>query len=98
MGKRKVTILDSAAEAIASVAFFIEGKGLPVTAKRFVDSVFLFLENVSNGMVVHRECKYDNEWKLFGYKCVSFNKFVVVYLDQIDEIIVYDFVPAKMLK
>lgn len=45
MGKRKVTILETAVEAVAEIAFFIEGKGLPATAKKFVDSAFQFLKN-----------------------------------------------------
>jgi hypothetical protein len=28
MGKRKVTILDTASDAVAEAAFFVEGKGL----------------------------------------------------------------------
>jgi hypothetical protein len=35
MGKRKVSILAPAAEAVADIAFFIESKGLPQTAKKF---------------------------------------------------------------
>ena len=41
MGKRKISILEPAAEAVADIA----GKGLPATAKKFVDEVFLFLKN-----------------------------------------------------
>ena len=41
MGKRKVTILDTAVNAVAKVSFFIEAKGLPETAKRFVNDAFL---------------------------------------------------------
>jgi hypothetical protein len=34
MGKRKVSILEPAATAVAEIAFFIEGEGLPKTAKK----------------------------------------------------------------
>jgi len=37
MGKRKVSILDQASTSVAEIAFFIESKGLPQTAKKFVD-------------------------------------------------------------
>jgi len=37
LGKRKVSILEPAATAVAEIAFFIESKGLPKTAKKFVD-------------------------------------------------------------
>jgi hypothetical protein len=40
MGKRKVTILEPVAIAVAEVAFFIESKGMPQTAKKFVREAF----------------------------------------------------------
>ena len=98
MGKRKVTILDSASEAIAEIAFFVESQGLPDTSKKFVDKIFTFLETLSDNISHHRDCHYKNDWKYLGYKCVTFGKFVVAYLDQLDEIIICDFVPSKMLK
>ena len=42
MGKRKVSILEPAATAVAEIAWFIENKGLPQTAKKFVDEAFNF--------------------------------------------------------
>jgi hypothetical protein len=45
MGQRKVTILDTAADAVAEVAFFVEAKGMPQTAKKFVAEAFEFLRN-----------------------------------------------------
>lgn len=35
MGKRQISILETAAVAVAEVSFFIESKGLPATAKKF---------------------------------------------------------------
>jgi hypothetical protein len=48
MGKRKVSILEPAATAVAEVAWFIESKGMPQTAKKFVDDAFLFFEKLSD--------------------------------------------------
>ena len=42
MGKRKVSILETAAEVVADIALFIETRGLPQTAKKFVDEAFCF--------------------------------------------------------
>jgi hypothetical protein len=36
MGKRKVTILDIASDAVAEVAYFVEGKGMPQTARNLL--------------------------------------------------------------
>jgi len=45
MVRRKVSILEPAATAVAEIAWFIESKGMPQTAKKFVDEAFLFLKN-----------------------------------------------------
>jgi hypothetical protein len=62
MGKRKVIILEPAATAVAEVAMFIEGKGLPATAKKFVDEVFAFFERLSDDRITHHACSY-HPWK-----------------------------------
>ena len=98
MGKRKVTILEPAAEAVADIALFIEGKGLPKTAKKFVDEAFVFFEKLADEIIVHKPCNYNNVWKYLDYRCVSYKKYVVAYLSQADEIIICDFVTAKLLK
>jgi len=48
MGKRKVTILESAVEEVARIAMYIKGEGLPKTAKRFVDDAFEFFNSLSD--------------------------------------------------
>jgi hypothetical protein len=58
MGKRKITILKPVVEEIARIAFFIEGKGLPKTAKKFIDEAFSFFEELSNEAIIHRPCQY----------------------------------------
>ena len=45
MGKRKVTILESAVEAVARVAFYIESEGLPETAKSLLTMYLNFSRN-----------------------------------------------------
>lgn len=37
MGKKKISILDPASDAVAEAAYFIESKGMPETAKKFVN-------------------------------------------------------------
>ena len=97
MGKRKVTILDTAVKAVAEASFFIEGKGLPETAKRFVDEAFAFFEKLSDDRIVHRPCKYS-PWQKLTYRCVSFRKkYAVAYLERKSEIIICEFAVAKLL-
>ena len=45
MGKRKVTILEPAVEEVTRIALFIEGEGLPKSAKLFIDEAFAFLNH-----------------------------------------------------
>lgn len=98
MGKRKVSILESAAEAVADVAYFIESKGMPTTAKKFIDEAFEYFEKLSYDIVEHKPCNYNNQWKYLGYRCVTYKKYVVAYLSQKGEIIICDFVASKLLK
>ena len=58
MGKRKVTILETAVTSIAEIALFIEGKGMPQTAKKFVDDAFQFFEKLSDEKLEHKPCSY----------------------------------------
>ena len=97
MGKRKVTVLETAVGEVAHIAYYIESKGLPHTAKKFVDEAFLFFEHLSNEAITHRPCKYP-VWNLLGYRCANFKKkYIVAYLDNSDEIIVCDFSLQKLL-
>jgi hypothetical protein len=98
MGKRKVSILEQAATAVAEIAFFIEGKGMPLTAKKFVDDAFAFFEKISIDTADHRLCDYKR-WQDLGYQCIHYKKkYVVAYLSLSNEIIICDFVAAKLLK
>jgi len=98
MGKRKVSILKEAATSVAEISYFIEGKGMPLAAKKFVDGVFEFFGLISIDTADHRNCSYAI-WKNLGYKCVSYKKkYVVAYLSLQNEIIICDFVVAKLLK
>lgn len=97
MGKRKVSILEPAAASVAEIAWFIEHKGLPQTAKKFVDEMFHFFETLSDERIVHNPCKYKR-WKALNYRCVSYKKYVIAYLDLQKEIVICEIAPAKMLK
>ena len=73
MGKRKVNILEEAATSVAEIAFFIEGKGMPATAKKFVDEVFDFFDAISIDTADNRICTYLR-WKDLGYNVLITRK------------------------
>lgn len=98
MGSRKVTILEPAVAEVANIAFFIEGKGLPSTAKKFVDEAFSFFHKLSDERVVHKLCR-NTDWFVANYRCANFKKkYVVAYLENSDEIIVCEFAVQKLLR
>jgi hypothetical protein len=98
MGKRKITILETAVSAVAEIALYIEGQGLPETAKKFVDNAFEFFVQLSDDIMEHKPCT-NNLWKDLDYRCITYKKkYVVAYLSQEKEIVICDFVSAKLLK
>ena len=64
MGKRKVTILEPAVEEVARIALYIEGGGLPITAKRFVDDAFAFFESLADDrkFIAHVSTRHGKDW------------------------------------
>src|SRR5436190_24380827 len=98
MGKRKVSILEPASTAVAEIAFFIESKGLPETAKRFADQAFEFFDQLSDETLEHRPCSYEI-WKYMDYRCLMYKKkYVVAYLSLPGEIVICEFISSKLLK
>ena len=88
MGKRKVAILEGAVKSVAEAAYFIEGKGLPQTAKKFVDDAFIFFDKLSDERILHRPCSYP-PWKKLTYRCITFRKkYTIAYLEHSTEIVI----------
>ncbi len=98
MGKRKVSILEPAATAVAEISFFIESKGMPETAKKFVDEAFAFFDKISDDKIEYMACR-NRVWKRLGYRCINYKKkYIVAYLSLKNEIIICDFVVAKLIR
>ena len=73
MVKREVSILETAANAVAEISYFIEGKGMPSTAKKFVDEAFLFFETLANTQKEYRKCRYKR-WSVVGLSLHNIQK------------------------
>lgn len=97
MGQRKVRILEPAIHAVAEISFFIEGKGMPKTAKKFVDDAFAFFDSLGTTIISHRTCTFA-PWQALNYQCVAFKKYTVAYLQLSDEVVICEFVASKLLK
>lgn len=96
MGKRKVNILEPASTSVAEIAYFIESEGMPQTARRFVDQAFEFFAKLSDDLFVHKPCTYE-QWRRQNYRCVKNKKYVVAYLSMKSEIVICEFVSAKLI-
>lgn len=96
MGKREITILDPATDSIAEAAFFVEGKGMAATARKFVDEVFEFFSKLADERIEHHPCTFPL-WKKLQYRCVPYKKYTVAYILYKDEIVICEFVPSKLI-
>ena len=97
-GQKKICILEPAATAVAEIAWFIENKGLPQSAKEFIDNAFVFFEKLADERIEHKPCSCRN-WKELDYSCVPYKKkYIVAYLSLEKEIVICDFVASKLLK
>jgi hypothetical protein len=97
MGRRKVTVRESVATGVANVAWFIESKGMIATADKFSDSVYDFMETLSDERLVHAPCR-DPDRKLMGLKCKSFKKkYTIVFFETEQDIMVCEFLISKLI-
>lgn len=97
MGRRKVIVKRSAAESIASVAWYIESKGMLATAEKFTDQAYDFIESLSDERKSFAPCR-DPQRLLLGNKCVAYRKkYTVVFFETEEEIIVTEFIPSKLI-
>lgn len=97
MGKRKIIIRESAAESIAEASFFIESKGMAATAEKFSDAVYDAIATLADNRIIHANCR-EPERNLIGLKCAPFRKkYTIVFFESHEEIIIHEFLPAKMI-
>lgn len=97
MGGRKVTVKQSAAESIASIAWYIESKGLVATAEKFTDDVYDYFLKLANPLKSYAVCK-DPIRSSLGYKCVPYKKkYTIVFIETEGELMICEFIPSKMI-
>jgi plasmid stabilization system protein ParE len=97
MGFRKVIIRRSAAESIASIAWYLESEGLLATAEKFSDDLYDFINKLGDSRKGYRVCR-DPERDLLGYKCIPYKKkYTIVFIELDAEIIICEFIPSKRI-
>jgi hypothetical protein len=96
MGQRSIVVKKSVAQSIANAAWFIESKGLLVTAEKFSEGVYDFIEKLAGTRISYRLCS-EPQRKLLGFKCVQYKKYTIVFFDDKDEITIFEFIPSKLI-
>jgi hypothetical protein len=97
MGSRKVIVTQSAADGIAAIAWFIESKGLVVTAEKFSDDAYDFLISLSDTKKSYPVCREPGRAAM-GYKCVPYKKkYTVVFIETNTELVVCEFIASKLI-
>lgn len=97
MGLRKITIKQSVAENIAAIAWYIESKGLVVTAEKFADQVYDYFNKLADTRKSYATCR-DAKRASLGYKCITYKKkYTIAFIESESEIIICEFVSSKLI-
>ena len=90
-------VKQSAADNIAAIAWFIESKGMLVTAEKFTEAVYDHLLKLSDEKKSYPFCR-EPERASFGYKCTIYKKkFTIVFIESETELIICEFISSKMI-
>lgn len=97
MGRRKITIKQSAAENIAAIAWFIESKGMIATANKFTDAAYDYFITLADNLKSYPLCR-EPQRAAAGYKCISYKKkYTIVFIEHDTEIIICEFISSKLI-
>lgn len=73
MGRRKISIKQSAADSISAIAWFIESKGLVTTAEKYIDAIYDFIDKLGDTRKSYPVCREPGRAAI-GYKCIPYKK------------------------
>ena len=97
MGYRKVIVKQSAAENIAAISWYIESKGLIITADKFIDEVYNYFLALSDKRKSYAICR-ESTRAILGYKCISYKKkYTIVFIESEVELIICEFISSKLI-
>lgn len=97
MGSRKIVVQENAAQSIASIAWYIESKGMLATAEKFSDNVYDFIDRLSDTRKSYAVCREPSRAAL-GYKCIAYKKkYTIVLVESDDEIIISELISSKLI-
>jgi plasmid stabilization system protein ParE len=98
MEQREIIVKESVAESIAAIALYIEAKGMPVTALKFSNAVYDFIEKLATTKKSYHPCIEPIRKKL-GFKCIVYKKkYTIVLIEYDNEIVICEFISSKLIK
>ena len=98
MGIRKVVVKPGAAENIASIAWYIESKGMLATADKFTDEVYDYFLKLADNRKSYAICREPVRAAL-GYKCIPYRKkYTIVFIESKYELIICEFISSKLIR
>ena len=97
MGLRKVIVKQTAAEAIAAVAWFVESKGMIATANRFTDDIYDYFIKLADKRKSYPVCREPGRASL-GFKCMPYKKkYTIVFIETEKQLIISEFISSKLI-
>ena len=97
MGSRKIIVKQSAADNIAAIAWFIESKGMLMTAEKFSDDAYDYIIRLADSRKSYTVCREPIRASL-GYKCISYKKkYTIVFIENDEELIICEFIASKLI-
>src|SRR5215813_12143816 len=74
---------------IATIALYIESKGMISTAEKFVDNVYDYFIKLADDKMSYAVCREPSRASI-GYKCVTYKKkYIVVFFESVSEITIH---------
>ena len=97
MGSRKTVVRQSAAENIAAISWYIESKGMLLTAEKFSDDVYDYFLKLADDRKAYAICREPARAAL-GYKCIPYKKkYTIVLIESDKELIICEFISSKLI-
>jgi len=97
MGSRKIIVKQSAADNIASIAWFIESKDMVATAEKFADDAYDYIVNLADNIKSYPICREPGR-AMLGYKCVPYKKkYTIVFIESEQQLIICEFILSKLI-
>jgi len=93
----KITYKKRSATSIYNIGLYIEDKGYPITANKFIDKLYEFGNSLANFPEKYPVCR-KKVWVMRYLRCAVFKKdYIFIYKLINDELIIYNVVHTRTI-